>query len=101
MLQFNRGQGGLLERQQVYYSWRYAGRWSPAVPTLNEMTRGGGMYKVHVARPLGPAELTDPDALEAVDGPCEAFLRVLLPEIERRLAAAGPARPGLAAPEGR
>ena len=39
------------------------------------------MYKVHVARHVSERERRD------VGNPCEAFLRELLPEIERRIMA--------------
>jgi hypothetical protein len=67
------------ETQEVYYSWRYNGHWTPSVERPKEMQRIAGMYKVQVARRLAR------DEARALDNPCEDFLRALLPALEARI----------------
>lgn len=77
-----KGEGGLVERQQVYYTWYYDGRWNPGMPNPKQIVRVPGMFKVHVARLISEQErLDDRD-------PCQDFLEILMPDIERRLATA-------------
>ena len=91
---FEKGEGGSLERQEVYYTWHY-GRWTASRASTKLLERIPGIYKVHLARAVSARETLEPD------GPSEAFLAQLVPEIERRLAAssapAPPARPLTAA----
>ena len=86
-LVYAKGQGGQTELQEVYYSWRYNGHWSPEVGTQKQFERIPGMYKVHIYRPVREQERRD------VGNPCEAFLRELLPELEHRISAAQSPRP--------
>jgi EpsI family protein len=79
-LVYSKGEGTAAQLQEVYYAWRYNGRWSPEVGKQKHFERISGMYKVHVARHVTENERRD------VGNPCEAFLRVLLPEMERRMA---------------
>jgi EpsI family protein len=85
-LVYTRGEGGQAERQEVYYAWRYNGRWTPDVGTFKQLERIPGMYKVHLARNVTEHEKRD------VGNPCEAFLRAFLPALEARVRQA-PARP--------
>ncbi|MDR3638952.1 MAG: EpsI family protein [Isosphaeraceae bacterium] len=78
-LVYVRGEGGQTERQEVYYSWRYNGHWSPDVGTFKQLERIPGMYKVHLARRITEHEKRD------VGNPCEAFLQALLPTLEQRV----------------
>ena len=78
-LEYSKGDAGQIEYQEVYYSWRYNGRWSPVVTTLKESERIPGMYKVQLARQVGR------DESRTVDNPCEALLEVLIPELESRI----------------
>lgn len=78
-LVYLRGEGGQTERQEVYYSWRYNGRWSPDVGTFKQLERIPGMYKVHVARLVTDHEKRD------VANPSEAFLQEFLPALEQRV----------------
>lgn len=87
---FTRGEGGTTERQVVYYSWRYGQAWTPAGlgPRMSERTPG--MFKLQLGRIAAPREnLRTDDAIadESDADPCESFLKLLLPEIERRIAA--------------
>lgn len=82
MLQFTKGQGGVVEKQQVYYTWRHGDRWDPDGPNPKQVVRVPGMFKVHVARRLNDQEL-----VEGRD-PCQDFLELLVPEIERHVKAA-------------
>jgi hypothetical protein len=99
-LLFTKGEGGLAEREMVYYAWWYKGIWSPGQLNQKLYERIPGMFKVHIQRRAGPYERL---RLEAADRPglgeepCESFLKVLLPEIERRIAAAGGAARRVAA----
>jgi EpsI family protein len=78
-LVYLKGEGGQTERQEVYYSWRYNGRWTPDVGTFKQLERIPGMYKVHLARSVTEHEKRD------VGNPCEAFLQELLPVLEGRV----------------
>ena len=79
---FHKGEGGAADQQEVYFSWRYGGRWSPNMITRKTSERIPGMFKVQVARPVRDRELDVRD----VGNPCEAFLAYLMPEIDRRIA---------------
>lgn len=81
-LVYTKGVAGQAERQEVYYTWWYNGRWSPEVGKQKHFERIPGMYKVHLARRVVADEKRD------VGNPCESLLEVLLPEIESRMAAA-------------
>ncbi len=81
-LVFTRGDAPREERQEVYYAWRYNDRWTPQAGIHKELERIPGMFKVQLARDLAPRERRD------VDNPCEAILKLLIPEIERRSARA-------------
>lgn len=67
------------DRQEVYYSWRYNGRWSTSVSSPKESERIPGMYKVQVARRISSKES------RTLDNPCEDFLGALLPDLESRI----------------
>lgn len=85
---YSKGEGGGADQQEVYFSWRYAGRWSPGMITRKTSERLPGMFKVQVARPVRASELDVRD----VGNPCEAFLALLMPEIDRRIAQGQAAR---------
>lgn len=76
---FTKGEGGQTEIQEVYYSWRYNGRWSTSVSSPKQSERIPGMYKVQVSRRISPAESRD------FDNPSEAFLELLVAEIEKNI----------------
>jgi len=78
-LVYTKGEGGRAALQEVHYSWRYHGRWSPELVKHKEFERIPGMFKIHLARTLTPRERRD------LDNPNEEFLKVLIPELERRL----------------
>lgn len=80
-LVYMKGEGGQTERQEVYYSWRFNGRWSHQIGTFKQLERIPGMFKVHLARPVTENERRD------VGNPCESLLEALVPEIEHRLSA--------------
>ena len=87
---FTRGEGGASERQVVYYAWRYGGAWSPAALNPRQSQRTPGLFKLQLARLASAREgLRTDDALaeESDADPCESFLKLLLPEIENRIAA--------------
>ena len=78
-LVYGKGEGVATDLQEVYYTWRYDNKWSPDVGNQKFFERIPGMYKVHLARHLGQGEKRE------VGNPCEALLKVLIPELERRL----------------
>jgi hypothetical protein len=80
---FAKGDGARALRQQVYYTWRVAGRWSLEHGDYKQFERIPDVYKVHLARRVAARERLD------VGNPCEAFLQVLLPALEHRLSGAG------------
>jgi hypothetical protein len=79
---FTKGEGSAADHAEVCYSWRYQGRWSSQPGTIGEFDEMPGIYKVQLARSVMEQERRD------VGNPCESFLKVLIPEIERRLAPA-------------
>jgi hypothetical protein len=81
-LVFVKGQVADADRVEVYYSWRYHGRWTPEFGTFKQFERIPGVYKIQLARRLTEQERRD------VGPPCESLLDVLVPEIEHRLAPA-------------
>jgi hypothetical protein len=78
-LVFKKGQGGGADIVEVYYSWRYPGRWTPERDIMKRIERIPGIYKVQLARRVTEQERRD------AGNPCESLLEVLLPEIDRRL----------------
>ena len=86
-LAFTKGEGGLADSQEVYYSLRYDGRWTTRSASPKASRRIPGMYKVQASRRISGRERRD------VDNPGEPFLAALVGEIEARLAGA---RPGAA-----
>ena len=82
-LAFAKGEGGLVESQEVYYSLRHDGRWTPSPPGRAALRRNGGMCKIQASRRLGGRERRD------IDNPCEPLLALVLAEIEARLSAGG------------
>ena len=81
-LVYSKGEGGQAGLHEVYYAWRYNGRWLTETGPYKQFERIPGMYKVQLDRVISERERRD------VGNPCEAFLEVLLPELEGRLAAA-------------
>jgi hypothetical protein len=79
-LVYSKGEGAAADLQEVYYSWWYSGRWTTEIGKQKHFERIPGMFKVHLARRTTPQEKRD------VGNPCEALLRELLPEMERRMA---------------
>jgi hypothetical protein len=71
-------------RLRLYWAWNAGQGWTaPDHPRLTFDRRVPVLYKLYVMRQLtGPAGATP-------DEPCEAFLKVLLPEVERTLIAPG------------
>jgi EpsI family protein len=86
-----KGEGATMERQEVFWTWRYAGHWSPDRPQQKLMDRVPGMYKVHLSRQVGESERRD------IANPSESFLKELMPWLDGRLAEAGPLGPAEAA----
>jgi hypothetical protein len=83
-LAYTKGEGGNAEIQEIYYAWRYHGRWSTSVRGPKESQRIPGMYKVQVTRRISATESRD------YDNPIAAFLEILIPVIERRIAGPQP-----------
>jgi hypothetical protein len=78
---YTKGDAGRSDSQEVYYSWRYGGRWSTTATTPKQSERIPGMYKVQVARRIVRGES------RTLDNPCESFLEVLIPDLEARITA--------------
>jgi Protein of unknown function (DUF3485) len=75
---FAKGEGGAVDRQQVFYALRYGGHWSADLD-YKVINRLPGLYKIQLTRRVGERERLD------VGNPCEAFLEAMLPEMERRI----------------
>lgn len=86
-LAFSRGEGGLAEMQEVYYSLWYDGGWTTRSADARSANRIAGLYRVQACRRIAARERRD------VDNPCEPFLAALVGEIEARMARP---RPGAA-----
>jgi hypothetical protein len=82
-LTFAQGEGGTADLQQVLYALRYGPEGWTTVNDFRRITRAPGVYKVQLTRPVSPRERLD------LGNPSEDLLRALLPELERRIAAAG------------
>lgn len=86
-LAYTKGEGSQTDRQEIYYSWRFNGRWSTTVSSPKESARIPGMYKVQIARRISLRES------RALSNPCEAFLELLLPDLEARMTGGPPPAP--------
>jgi len=82
-LVFQRGEGGLADRQQVYYVWRYSDIYALDLGQPSKFGRLPGMFKIQVARGLAPSESADGRANHA--NPCEDLLARLLPVFESKV----------------
>jgi hypothetical protein len=69
-------------REEVYYSFRHGNLWSPDVERFwKDFRHHPSMFKIQVQRPVSEVELRD------VGNPTETLLALLVPEIERLIAA--------------
>jgi EpsI family protein len=91
-LTYARGEvGGPVERQFVFYAWGYNGSWSPVKPMQKQLERMPRFFKVHIARDVGATERFDltgaglDGKAEGLRDPCQDFLDLFLPELDRRL----------------
>jgi hypothetical protein len=75
-----KGEGGAAQPQEIYYTWRYSGRWTPLRGSQKQFERIPAMYKVHLARRMAAAERRD------IGNPCQDFLQVLMPALDHLLA---------------
>lgn len=80
---FAKGEGGMIDRQQVFYAVRYDGRWTMDVD-FKKISRLPGIYKIQLTRRIGEHERLDSTS-KSGNNPCEAFLEAMLPELERRI----------------
>jgi hypothetical protein len=85
-LLYEKGEGSIAERHQVYYSWLYGNKWSPVTLKQKQVDRLPGMFKVHIDRIAGLHEKIDDN------DPGLGFLKLLLPDLQRRIDAAAAAR---------
>ena len=83
-LAYSKGEGGLADSQEVYYSFRYGGRWTTDRASPKASRRMPGMFKVQASRRISARERRD------VDNPSEPLLAALVGEIEAGLARSGP-----------
>ena len=84
-LVYAKGEGGQVEIQDVFYTWRHSGKWNPDIGGYKELERIPSMFKVQAARRVrGEGELE----MLKTDNPCEDSLVLLMTEIDRRIAAA-------------
>jgi EpsI family protein len=78
-LAFTKGEGGLTDMQEVYYSLWYDGHWTTQSTTPKASQRIPGMYKIQISRRISTRERRD------LDNPCEPLLVSLISEIESRM----------------
>lgn len=79
-LVFAKGEGGAVDRQQVFYALRYGGQWTARMD-YKRIARLPGLYKIQLTRRVAEHERLD------ISNPCESFLEAMLPELERRIPA--------------
>ena len=80
---YTQGQGATLDLQEVYWSFRHEGVWTPTSNGTRKTFRSHpAMFKVQVERFVGPAET------RGANNPSEELLKLLIPEIEAKIAAA-------------
>jgi hypothetical protein len=70
-------------RLRIYYGWHTAGGWVAPEDSRMAFPREKVLHKLYVVRELAAAD-------EPKDEPCEEFLRLLLPELERTALSAAP-----------
>ena len=80
---FQRGEGSLAERQQVYFVWKYSDTYALDLGQPSIFGRLPGMFKIQLSRGLAPSESADGRANMA--NPCEDFLARLMPIFESKL----------------
>lgn len=75
--------GSSVARDEVYYTFRQEGKWSPTVSgNWKSLRNGPPVFKIQVQRRIADRERRD------VFNPCEQFLAKIIPEIERRITSA-------------
>jgi len=80
---FRRAGGTANDRQEVFYSFRFKGLWSPYVSgSRSDRLRNPILYKVQVQRAVTAKER------RSTNNPTERFLSEFLPELEKRIAGA-------------
>jgi hypothetical protein len=94
--EFTRLEAGAPETRRVYWAWRAADGTAWDAPAGDgprvAFALHGALYKLYASRLLSPADtLLDED-------PCEGFLRLFLPELERALFAGPDDAPGTPRP---
>jgi uncharacterized protein DUF3485 len=82
-LLFSKSEGGIINREQVFYALRYDDRWTVELD-FKKINRLPGLYKIQLTRRIGEHERLD-NTSKAENNPCEAFLEAMLPELERRI----------------
>jgi hypothetical protein len=82
-LVFQRGEGGLAERQQVYYVWKYSDTYAMDLGQPSVFGRLPGMFKIQIGRGLARTE--SPDGRANAGNPCEDFLSRLMPIFEEKV----------------
>jgi hypothetical protein len=82
-LVFQRGEGGLAERQQVYYVWKYSDTYALDLGQPSMFGRLPGMFKIQIGRALARTE--SPDGRANAGNPCEDFLTRLMPIFESKV----------------
>lgn len=65
---------------RVYWAWSVGGNWKAAQNPRLAFARSSYLYKLYVVQPLSKVDAP------LSDDPGQAFLRVLLPELQKRLA---------------
>jgi len=80
---FQRGEGSLADRQQVYFVWRYSDTYAFDLGQPSIFGRLPGMFKIQLSRGLAASESADGRA--NVANPCEDFLARLMPIFESKL----------------
>lgn len=74
----------VIDLQEVYYSFRHAGRWAPVTDETRKLHRiRPATFKVQVQRSISQTEKRD------LNNPIESLLSELLPVLEQRITASG------------
>ena len=89
---FTKGEGSVVDREEVYWAFRHQGIWSPTAQSTRKSFRTNpAMFKVQVQRRVNSSER------RGLNNPSEALLEQLVPFLEQKITETDSANPAAAA----